>query len=372
MGLVPVICAHALINAGLVAVALRRIVQRKMGGMLELALMEGASRWKTFFNVTLPYLKADIASIFVFVFSLCLTSFSIPLVLGGVRAANFEIAIYQYIRMNGAWSQAVVLAVVQSLALFALTFFLPKTLSSARETRASVSFFAWPRLRFLIFFPAAILFVGWAVGLGRVDADIVELTNQYVPAMANTMIIGLSVGILHLGLMLLVAYLMPHAGLTRFLNGYLVPSAVIVGFALLLVPGSSDNFLLLKMILGLTIWSFPVLYRWLGHSLLSSLREQINVARILGAKPWLILWRVIFPQCAPGFFTAAGLAALWASGDFALTSILAGGQWTWALLTQDVMSTYRLNAASYMLIPLLVMGLLCYGFFRGLGRYVSG
>lgn len=371
-GLVAVVVAHALVNAGLVAVAVRRLFENKISGMLELAWIEGARSSRVFWQVVIPYLRGDLAAIFLFIFSICLTSFSIPLVLGGLGATSFEMAIYQAIRLDGNWSQAVTLAAVQSLSLFIVAMIMPRPFWPARPARRSLRILAWPRLRGLALAPLAVLALGWLMSLRHVDLRVEpEIVARMPMAALNTVLIGLGVGVLSLACLVWVAYLLPHRGLSKFLNGYLAPSAAIIGFAFLLIPGESAFLIKCKVMLALTLWSFPFLYRWLGHSTLQALENQMLVARTMGASHGMILSRVVFPQAARAFFTAAGLASLWACGDFALTSILIGDQSTWGLLIENAMSSYRLDLASLMLIPLMLLGALCYGTLKGVERYVS-
>lgn len=128
---------------------------------------------------------------------------------------------------------------------------------------------------------------------------------------------------------------------------------------------------LVKIIVALALISFPLLFRWLGQASLESLNEQILIARSLGAAWSKILFEIVLPQRASVFFRMAGLGALWACGDFAVSSILAEGDQTWALWIQSLVDSYRLDLATLMTIPMFVLGLLCYGFFVKAGRYVA-
>lgn len=123
--------------------------------------------------------------------------------------------------------------------------------------------------------------------------------------------------------------------------------------------------------MALTLISFPLLFRWIGQGALESLEDQIHLARTMGARWGQILFEIVWPQRSDPFFRMAGMAALWASGDFAVSSIIAEGNRTWALTIDSLMSSYRLDLASLLTIPLFALGLLCYGFFVGACRYVA-
>lgn len=371
-GLGAVIAAHVVLNAGLVAVSVDRLMQDKMGGITEAAWVMGISRWTFWRRILIPFLKADLACVFLFIFSLCFTSFSIPLVLGGEKLTTLEVAIFDTIRMEGRWDKAVILAACQSLMLLVLAWILPRPFWPGRPIRRPLSYLAFPSLRLLVYLPAVFLISGWAFGLiGGMKTGLgVEL--PVFEAWMTTVALGIGVGALHLILFLLTAYVLPHDGLDRFLNGYLAPSPAVTGFALLLLPLEGDVLEFVKIVLALTLISFPLLYRWLGHSALSGTRGQVQVARALGANWRMIVFEVVWPQSAPQLLRASGLAALWASGDFAVSGIVAtGGLHTLPLLMQDLIGNYRIEAAQILMFPLLVTGLGLYALFLGASRYVA-
>lgn len=370
-GLGAVVVAHVLMNSGLVAVSLNRLVQSKLGGMAETAWTLGASRFLFWRKVAWPFLKSDLACIFLFVFGICFTSFSIPLVLGGQHMVTLEVAIFDTIRMEGRWDKAVILAACQSLFLLLLALSLPHPFWPPKPQRRPLSFLAFKSLRLLVFLPALIVVLGWLLGLS--EALRTELPSEFPigEALITSLALGLLVGTLHLILFLLVAYVSPHAGLNKFLNGYLAPSPAITGFALLLLPGEGDIFDFLKLAVALTLISFPLLYRWIVHSALSGLFDQIVVARSLGSNWSMILFEVVWPQVAPQLLRASGLAALWACSDFAVSGIVAGDLNTLPLLMENLMGNYRFEAAQLMMFPLLIAGLGLYGLFVGVSRYVT-
>jgi thiamine transport system permease protein len=188
--------------------------------------------------------------------------------------------------------------------------------------------------------------------------------------MLTSTALGLSVGVLHLLLFLQTAYVSPHRGLNRFLNGYLAPSSAITGFAMLLLPGHGEIFYFFKLAVALTLISFPLLYRWIVHAALESVRSQILVARSLGAGWSKVLFDIVWPQIAPQVLRAAGLAALWGASDFAVSSIVMGDLNTLPLMMAELMGNYRFDTAQLLMFPLLLIGLGLYGLFTGALRYV--
>jgi len=368
-----VVMTHAMLNSGLVALALLRLLSSKLSGFLDLAIVEGANRRMIWWEVILPALKSELLFLFLFVFSVCMTSFSIPLVLGGLRVSTFEVLIYQTLRTTSDWSKAIDYALIQILALSLFALLIPKPRWSWTGSTTQWQQLGLKRFLPFAFAPSAVLILGWGIGIAQAARHYVSEDLFFDPTVAalTTMIVALGTGFATLLLCLWISYVWPHPCLSRFMKSYLAPSSAITGFALLILPGQSGNWPLVKMIVALTLLSFPLLFRWMGQSALESLEEPIAVARTLGASWSQILFEIIWPQRAPIFFRMAGVSALWASGDFALSSIVAEGHRTWALWIDSLLNSYRLDLASLLTIPLFAMGLLCYGFFVGAGRYVA-
>jgi thiamine transport system permease protein len=369
-GIGAVIVAHVLMNSGLIAIALDRLVHTRIGGMAETAWTLGVSRATFWRRIGWPYLKYDFACLFLFVFSICFTSFSIPLVLGGERWSTLEVAIFDTIRMDGRWDKAIILAAGQSIFLLLLAISLPRAFWPAKPQRRPMHFLAVDGLSLFVFLPALILMVGWILGISSALKFSVHL--DIMEALLTSAALGLTVGIFQLILFLQVAYVSPHMGLHKFLNGYMSPSPAITGFAMLLIPGSGGIFNFLKLAAALTLISFPLLYRWIVHSALDGLHNQVVVARTLGAKWSGILFEVVWPQTAAQILRASGLAALWGASDFALSGIVGGDLKTLPLMMDSLMGNYHFESAQLLMIPLLLVGLGLYGLFMGAARYVTG
>lgn len=372
-GLGAVVAAHVFLNGGLVAIGLDRLIHNKLGGMAETAWVLGSGRALFWRKVGWPFLRGDLGCLFLFVFSVCFTSFSLPLLLSGERTVTLEVAIYDFIRMDGRWDKAVLLAAFQSFVLFAAAMLLPHPFWPPRPTRHHLEFLSYPGLRAFVFLPAGLIVCGWLLGLSmglRAPWD-QEVLLQLPEALVTTVAIGLAVGLLHLVMFLLIAFVSPHARLRRFLNGYLCPSAVITGFALLLVPGEGDTLNILKVIVALTLISLPLLYRWIVHSALSAVDGQVTVARTLGASWADILFDVVWPQIGLTVLRACGIAAIWACGDFALTGILAGDVPTLPLVMEGLIGNYRMELAQVLMLPLVAIGLGLYYGFVSVAKYVT-
>lgn len=363
-----IVLVHSLMCIGLVAVAVARLIQSKLGGMIELAWVEGASRWSLIRQGLLGYLRADFLLLGFYLVTLCFSSFAVPLVMGGAQSLTIEVLIYEKIRQGGAWSEAFVLSIIQLVFLFAFSLVLRRGIVVPPRGRSQVRFLS---SRLGITVPLAITFlvvVGQVAGLVTGLAQLMaarELLLALPRLIANTMLVGLGAGVVAFLLMNLVAALSPHWGLDRFLVGYSSPSPVITAFAFLLFGfygywGSHG-----AMILGLSLLSLPSLYRLFGRAAILSLGRQVQVARVAGAS-WSLIFRVIiFPQVRSHFLWLAGLAGFWASGDFALSSIVAESNSTLGLMAKAYMSSYQLELATALSWILLLVSGIIFAVFGG-------
>ena len=182
---------------------------------------------------------------------------------------------------------------------------------------------------------------------------------------------GLGTGICTVLLLSLLAYVSPRGLARRILLGYAAPSAVLMGFAILFFWRATGLASYLKIILGLSLAAVPAFYRLQWDSILTSLEGQRIVARSLGAGELLTFRRVIWPQVAPSAFRIAGLASVWAWGDFSLSSVVAERTLTLAMVAQELMGSYRLDAATALVWVILAGAGLSYFFFSGVGRVLG-
>jgi ABC-type Fe3+ transport system permease subunit len=108
-GVTAIVILHAVSSAGLIASAVVRKVRTRWAGSLELAMVEGAPRGLMWRRGLLPLLRSDLVTYLLTIFASSLSSFSIPLLMGGAEAWTFEIAIHQAVRIHSAWDQVAAL-----------------------------------------------------------------------------------------------------------------------------------------------------------------------------------------------------------------------------------------------------------------------
>ena len=124
-GLGGIVVAHVFYNAPLVAIVCLQRLQAVGSAPLQLALDLKFSFAKTLRHVLLPCLKPTLASLAALVFILCLTSFTVVLMLGGgPRATTLPLAVFEAVRVDFDPARAAFLSLLQVLLSFTAFFLL--------------------------------------------------------------------------------------------------------------------------------------------------------------------------------------------------------------------------------------------------------
>ncbi|MGE0763972.1 MAG: hypothetical protein AB7N80_11890 [Bdellovibrionales bacterium] len=373
-GLLGVVLVHVWINAGLVAVALARLMRARLGGQIELAWVEGASRWQFLRRCLWPQLRREFFLLGVVVFSFCLTSLAVPLIAGGPQATTLDVYAFQQVQFGQGLKYAVGIAWLELLLLATLGRLAARPSSVRRQVVVNLRFLSSITGLTVVLSLSLILLgaSGWSWPQGwQQYQSIPELHEVFAQTLWGTIAISMGTGLAIAGLSALTLYALPHLGFRRWLLSLSSPSTMLVGLSLFALGPALGMVVWLKLILGLSLICFPALYRWLIDSSAEALQNQIQVARTLGAS-WGKIWRQItLPQVAPEIGLAAALAALWAAGDFALSGLIASQDLTLAMVIEGLLSSYRLELATWMMGWLMVAGLLVAGAFVGAG-YVFG
>lgn len=373
MGLPGMILVHVCLNWGLVAVLVAGIIESKMGGIAEQCWVEGCSRWRFLWRGIFPMLWKDLGLLWLFVFAVCFGSFAIPLVVGGGRGTTLEVLIYEKIRLSTDWGQAVFIALLQSIFLFVFSFAI-RGRAAAVTRRANLQLFQSISGIVVIVAFSAFLILGYGQGLWQgllQGSSLWEIRADVFWGLMGSLGMGLMTGALCFGFLLVLAMLWPSAWFQKFFTGYVAPSQALTSFAFLILTPNEGFWPFVKIPLALTLMTVPVLWRMGWESQLDSLRGQHQVAESLGASPGLIFRDIVQPQVAARAGVLAGLAAVWASGDFAVSRILAHRDLTIGMMTETLMSGYRLGLATVLSLGIVLVGLICFAAMMGVGRVLS-
>lgn len=371
MGIIGVVIIHSFMNAGLVSFFFERIIYQKLAPSLELCLVEGSSAFlylKTVFN----WIKSDIFGIGLFVFVLCFSSLSVPLLVGGGKATTIEVLIYEKIKISGNFEQGLLIALLQLalIYLFSSVSFsdLQRTTKKSDNVSLLASKFGFAILVGFIFLPVIFFLKESLLGWSQVQS-IPGLQSAVFEVLIPSVAFAVGTGILIAFLFLVLSLTGFHDRLFLLLQKFLAPSTAFLCFSLLLmlisIKGEGGIQAWIIWSVGFAYLVLPTLFRWGWSQELSSLRNQIEVAEVMGAGKKQIFFEIILPQVSKPLALLSGVGAFWALGDFAMGKFLIGEPKTLSMLIETLLSAYRLQAALALMGLLLVLGLIIMALFYG-------
>ena len=362
-----VLLAHVFYNAA--------IIVRLVGGFWthldprieEAARVLGASRWRTFREVTLPILSPAIVAASLLVFLFCFTSFGVILVLGGPQLATIEVEIYYQAVPLFNLPLAAALSIMQMIFTFAVMAVytriqartaMPLNLRPAEATQRRLpplrdgSRQAWQArmvvwaslggLLILLLAPLLALIARSFSLEGSFTLRYYEalFTNPfqsyfYVPpaeAIRNSMLIAGATVALSLTVGLISAYLLsgPTSPLKALLDPlFMLPlgtSAVTLGFGYIVAldqPPLNLRTSPLLLPLAHTLVAFPFVVRSLLPALRGMNPHWREAAGVLGASPARVVREIDLPIVARALLVGAVFAFTVSVGEFGATLLIA-------------------------------------------------
>lgn len=373
-GFSSVVLVHALINLGLVSVLLSKSIEKNISHFSVISRVMGASSWLFLRSILLPLIKVEILYVGFLVFAFCLSSFTVPVMLGDIKALSLEVFIYQQLRVNGDLSVAVGSAIIQ-LSLLTFVLFLITTIKSkvTSQLRAFSGGFSYD-FKLLIVIPVlaslcVVLseFSGLLNGVSILISDFDILKADIYKAVFGTVLIASASGAVTFVLLCLIGFALNDKSLLKLLYFFQSPSSTLIGLSFLILGVMNDYVLI---IVGFAWLNINVLIRLIDNNTVNSLVGQIRTSQIMGARKWLIYRKVIFPQWLGVVTRLSGIAAFWASGEFALSRVVARSDVSLALLSQTFASQYRLNLSTLLVWVMVFIGICFYLLFKGI-EYVG-
>ncbi len=369
MGLLGVMLVHAFINVGMVAVLWSRQMESQLGSLTNLAYLEGARRWQVVLALKEPLLKMA-GGWGIFVFILCFSSFTVPLVVGGGRGTTIEVLIYEKIRISADLGSALTLSVLQGISVFVLTRLFSASRSSAQASpqgrRLKVYLLPSSISQFVL-----VPFVIWSVGYFGFEMlkgweqllEIPGLVSSVKELLPPTLWLGAAVSGFVALIGLFQISILSSARIHRDVAGLISLSPSLVGFAFSL---AMPEFQMTALVLALACLFYPTAFRSGLQQALTGLELQQRVAALLGASDWQILFKVVLPQLVNPLAALASVVGLWAMGDFAISKIIFPQTFSLGMLAETLMSSYRIDAAFAICGLILVLGIVLALFFYGM------
>ncbi|MCQ0969236.1 thiamine/thiamine pyrophosphate ABC transporter permease ThiP (plasmid) [Paracoccus sp. TK19116] len=332
-----------------------------------------------------PMLRAVLPGVWLAIFLVCLTSFTVALALGGgPRATTVELAIYQAFRFDFDLGRAATLGLVQvGLCLAALALASRVTLPSAFGAGLDAGHSpaaprGWRRAGDAMAIGLAAGFLLWPMaavtlrGLPRMAA----LSSDVWAAAGRSVAMALGSAGLTLVVALVLALAMTRAGRAR---GWIeaagmlpiVASPLVLGTGLYLIlrrwAGPDDLALPVTMAIN-AVMALPFALRILIPAARVMEMDYGRLAASLDLRGWARLRVLVLPRLSGPLGFAGGLAAALAMGDLGVITLFANDNPTLPLKLYQLMNAYRMEDAAACAVLLMAISFALFWGFDRMGR----
>ncbi|BBH13553.1 ABC transporter permease [Chromobacterium haemolyticum] len=329
----------------------------------------GAGRWRAFWRVewpaALPWLLPNLCLVFLY----CFSGFGLALLLGGQRYATVEVEIYTLVAYELNLADAGALALLSLLvaggvaavyawleARLGVPARCEPLLPAPARTWVDCAWLTAALAILLIFAGLPLLAVLWKA-LSALDSLTGLWDEELRLALFNsthfTLLTVLLSGVLGLCHALATGRWLWLRALA-FLPFVVSPVCVAFGLLLLYPSWSADLAMLLA---AYVLLAYPFVAKAIGVALDSMPEHLAQAARSLGASPWRLFRRVIWPLLQPALRRGLAFAAATAVGEFAVTLFLSRPEWLTltTLIYQKLGRPGQANADAAMLLSGLLM-----------------
>ena len=385
-GLTGILLAHVFFNMPLASRIFLQSLEQIPDEQWRLSAQLRMSEWSQFKWIEWPAIRSQTLGVALLIFSLCFTSFTIVLTLGGgPRATTIEVAIYQALRFDFDINGAVTLALVQ-LTLCGLIMLLSVRFQYHEPVGFNYStkhYFRRPskhRWLNVLLIGVAMLFVVLpllGILIAAINPAMINVVThaKTLVAVFNTLWVSISAAtislLLGIGLLLSTRHLRVRLNKQRLgiwvqLSGNIIlvlpPVVLGTGLFLLLRP-FADVFALALFLTVLinSMMALPFVLRILDAPVIRAAANQDRLAQSLGISG-LNRWRLLdFPVLKKPIGLAMGIAAALSAGDFSAIALFGSERAvTLPLLLYQRMGSYRLHEAAATALLLLLMCLILF------------
>ena len=367
MGTVGIVFVFILINLGFATLMTYSLTQERLGNLSWVSEIYSLGRCRFYSKVYFPLIGLDLIAIFFTIFIFCMTSFSVPLLVGGGKGTNLEVLIYEKIFIEQNWSVALGLCFLQSLITFGLSFLILKNEKNKNEVFSAGNYLRSYLGYFFILMYLAFYIGGYGFGvinsLSRIDFVIQYVLEVLEATLFTTwslfFYLMLNVGIL-------ILWLIDYLNNQKFniAINLIAVSTVIVGFSFYLILPPNKEYDVIKIILACSILFFPSLFKLFLQKPIEGLKSQIMISQIYGLSKTIIIVEIILKQISRSILLWLSFLTIWFISEYAILKSLGVQTQTLGLLAQNFMSGYLLPASYllsfYMLIYWIVITMVIY------------
>ncbi len=358
MGSIGIIILFVFTNLGFATLLAYSAAREKLGALPVISEIYSLGRYGFFTQVYLRVLRRDLIANFLLIFIFCLSSFSIPLIVGGGRGTNIEVLVYEKIFVEQNWPAAFGLCMVQALFIFVISYFMLKNRKSDEKAEFSSGRYLESYFGVLLIFIYLLLyFGGYLVGLVKSLSYFGFIAEYWAELASVTWFTSKAlVFYLLLNFLLLWLWLLDYLKNLKFnlaINMISV-STVLIGFALYLFFPLTKDFDILKIVFAMSVLYFPGLFKLFLQGPIENLHRQVLISKMYGLSSSTIIIEIILKQISQKLFLWLSMLTIWFISEYALFKALGVQTQTLGLFSEGFLSSYRLPASYIMSFYILV------------------
>lgn len=375
MGTAGIVLLHTLSNAGLCAQFFLKRYDEKLISLDQVSQVLGLSE-RVFFRKVFPLIKQDLVQMFLFLFILCFSSFAIPLVAGGGHGTTLEVLIYEKVRIENNMAMASLYSLIQfaMLCVGIWIFLRPGKPENRRNSKGFTgSLFAST-------FNLILILIGYAYLIYQMTAVAADGWSQFwdvYPQLSlvslGTKSISYALGVSLLTYILLIAsaYLIPNRFLSKILYMAQLPSMNIFAIMILFIQIYWIKNVNVLFVLIYSYISFVALFKMGWNEKLADLEKQNELAEVLSLTSKRRFLFINWLQLNQYGFYLSFFAGAWVLGDFVLSKLIFSQDVTLAMLSQTLLSSYRIDLSFMVFLIIICVMFLLFVLLKGLEYVVD-
>lgn len=307
----------------------------------------GATPWRTFRHISLPYISESLRQATAIVFMFCFSSFGVIAILGGISRRTIEAEVFiQAVRL-GDTQTAIALSVLQAIVILTVYTIGTRNTNQNDELTLATQQRTVPRrfhkaITIAVLIPTAIVvtpLIGVVIRSFIVDNSLslnayrwlfngttesigINATNTIVTSITFAIVTAL---ITTTSALVIAAARNQKQFISTTTAVPLMTSAVTLGLGIIvtfndgIINWRGERWLIPIMH---CVIALPLALRTLDPAVRAIPEEMRQAAASLGASPWRVWRRIDMPLLAPAIKRAAGLSAAISLGEFGATSFL--------------------------------------------------
>ena len=358
-----VVVLHVILNVGLVTFLLFPHLKRQMQKKAHLLVSLNLSKWKFFMFVTRDSLFPVMISLWILVFSFCMTSFSVPLLVSGEAPSSFDYLIYLKGFVDGDWSQAGLLGLVEWIFLGSL--FLINRSQNQEDLRGDE---IWPfKSKYSFFFIFNLLPVGAIlmsvlyISIGEFRGALKTLSPEVLSIFKNTFFVSVWAVFFYTLIFWTQAYILKYSWVRRFHQFFWPVSPILlafIGFSVVQLFYENMTFRVIGTGAAIAAFIYPVVFKFWIFPEYINLKRFYQMADVLNLPYSLSFREVVQPYLVPVYLNSLLYICLFAVGDFIIGEIIMGEVKTLGMAIRSYIQTYRLPEAQVLSLFLVVFATL--------------